>query len=92
MAVSGTGRLTLEHSRAIGKTTDVFIDGENAKLVLDAGVVQRCRELYIDGSKQDHGTWGGPESGAEHKSNRLAGSGVLRVYGENGPGITIIFR
>ena len=35
--------------------------------------------LFIDGIQQSAGTWGGPASGAAHKSSHFAGTGVLSV-------------
>ena len=91
VVISG-GVLELEHSRVFSKTTDVRFVGDTGRLQLDAGVKQRCHFLEIDGVRQELGTWGGPESSAEHKSGLFTGTGVLAVYGDGDPGLVLIFR
>ena len=91
VVISG-GVLELEHSRVFGKTTDVRFVGDAGRLQLDAGVKQRCHFLEIGGVRQELGTWGGPESSAEHKSELFTGTGVLAVYGDGDPGLTLILR
>ena len=91
VVISG-GVLELEHSRVFSKTTDVRFVGDAGRLQLDAGVKQRCHFLEIDGVRQELGTWGGPESSAEHKSELFTGTGVLAVYGDGDPGLVLIFR
>jgi len=86
----GTGTLVLEHSQAIGRQTDVVIEA-SGKVQLEAGVNQRCHDLYFDGVRQRYGTWGSTASAAVHKDARFAGTGVLRVYGD-GPATTVIVR
>jgi len=87
----GSGTLVFEHSKAIGKKTDVVIDG-SGKVQLDAGVSQVCQNLYFGSARQALGTWGSSASAAEHKDDtRFAGTGVLRVRGEH-PGVVIFFR
>lgn len=91
VVISG-GVLELEHSRVFSKTTDVRFVGDAGRLQLDAGVKQRCHFLEIDGVRQELGTWGGPESSAEHKSGLFTGTGVLAVYGDQDPGLLLIVR
>ena len=86
----GSGTLVFEHSNAIGKKTDVIIDG-NGKVQLDAGVNQRCADLYFGTEKQELGTWGSPESAATHKDARFTGTGILTVRGQN-PGLILLVR
>ena len=86
----GSGTLVFEHSKAIGKKTDVIIEG-GGKVQLDAGVDQRCADLYFGDEKQELGTWGSPESAATHKDARFTGTGVLTVRGRH-PGLLLLFR
>lgn len=48
-----------------------------SKLIIDAE--NTVAELHIDGEKQAAGTWGAPDSSAEHQDARLTGKGVLVV-------------
>lgn len=90
VVAKGTGTLVLEHSKAIGKKTDVIIE-ENGKVQLDAGVDQKCANLYFGNEKQALGTWGSPESAATYRDARFTGTGILTVRGER-PGVLLIFR
>ena len=89
-AVVTGGTLTLEHGQVFGKVTDVKVSGDGV-VNLAAGVVQKCHTLTIGETTYDSGTWGGPESDAEHKDAHFAGTGVLRVVGE-GLGLILFFR
>ncbi len=84
------GTLVFEHSNAIGKKTDVIIEG-NGKVQLDAGVNQRCADLYFGDERQELGTWGSSESAATHKDARFTGTGILTVRGQN-PGLILLIR
>lgn len=86
----GSGVLVIEHSAAIGRKTDVCVEGDGV-VELASGVNQRCHALYFDGKEQDPGTWGSPESAAAHKSSRFAGTGVLTVHGTS-PGFIMLLR
>lgn len=86
----GSGTLVFEHSKAIGKKTDVIIE-ESGKVQLDADVNQRCADLYFGDEKQELGTWGSLESAAMHKDARFTGTGVLTVRGQH-PGLLLLFR
>ena len=89
-AVVTGGTLTLEHGQVFGKATDVKVSGDGV-INLAAGVVQKCHTLTIGETVCDSGTWGGPESDAEHKDAHFAGTGVLRVVGD-GLGLILFFR
>lgn len=90
-AVVKGGTLVFEHGGAIGRQTDVFIEGGGV-LELAAGVVQTCRDLFFDGVRQPTGTWGSSTSGARRKNDeRFAGTGVLNVLSD-GKGLTLILR
>lgn len=90
-AVVKGGTLVLEHGGAIGRQTDVFIEGDGV-LELAAGVTQKCHDLYFDGVRQPTGTWGSSASGATRKSDaRFAGAGVLNVLSD-GRGLALILR
>lgn len=89
-AVVKGGTLVFEHGGAIGRQTDVFIEG--GVLELADGVVQTCRDLFFDGVRQPTGTWGSSTSGARRKNDaRFAGTGVLNVLSD-GKGLTLILR
>ena len=89
-AVVKGGTLVFEHGGAIGRQTDVFIEG--GVLELAAGVVQTCRDLFFDGVRQPIGTWGSSVSGARRKNDeRFAGTGVLNVLSD-GKGLALILR
>ncbi len=90
-AVVKGGALVFEHGGAIGRQTDVFIEGGGV-LELAAGVVQTCRDLFFDGVRQPIGTWGSSASGARRKNDeRFAGTGVLNVLSD-GKGLAFILR
>lgn len=90
-AVAAGGTLVFEHGQAIGRQTDVHLDGTGV-LELADGVAQRCRDLYFDGVRQKTGTWGGAASGAQHtNAARFAGTGVLHVLSD-GRGLALILR
>lgn len=90
-AVVKGGTLVFEHGGAIGRQTDVFIEGGGV-LELAAGVVQTCRDLFFDGVRQPIGTWGSSASGARRKNDeRFAGTGVLNVLSD-GKGLALILR
>ena len=85
------GTLVFEHGGAIGRQTDVFIEGGGV-LELAAGVVQTCRDLFFDGVRQPIGTWGSSVSGARRKNDeRFVGTGVLNVLSD-GKGLALILR
>lgn len=86
------GELVLEHSRAIGRETDVFFEGASGRMELAAGVTQKCRDLYFDGVRQRPGTYGSSQSGAQYRDDaRFAGAGALNVLSD-GKGFMLIFR
>ncbi len=90
-AVVKGGTLVFEHGGAIGRQTDVFIEGGGV-LELAAGVVQTCRDLFFDGVRQPIGTWGSSASGARRKNDeRFVGTGVLNVLSD-GKGLALILR
>ncbi len=90
-AVVKGGTLVLEHGGAIGRQTDVFIEGDGV-LELAAGVTQKCHDLYFDGVRQPTGTWGSSASGAARRNDvHFAGTGVLNVLSD-GRGLALILR
>lgn len=92
----GTGTLVFQHSACIGKRTNVEIS-ESGKLRLEAGVRQRCYNLYLpDGTgglvKQPLGSYGSSASGATHKNDTyFSGTGMLMAVGD-GSGFMLIVR
>ncbi len=86
------GCLVFEHSLAIGRATDVEIEGSTGRICLEPGVHQKCRNLFIDGERQRFGTWGAAGSGAKFTSELFMGTGVLAVYGDSGFNTCIVIR
>jgi hypothetical protein len=93
------GTVVLEHSKAIGRQTDVRFeaktDGTHGVLELVQGVAQKCHDLYIDGDRQGVGSYGSSESGAQYhpvdeEDNELfSGTGVLNVV-RDGQGFMLL--
>ena len=87
------GRISIASSTTFGKHAVVRLGGKGV-LELAAGVVQRCRELYLADGNGNYqaaasGTWGGVGSGAQHIDEHFAGAGLLNV---RGIGLAIIVR
>lgn len=74
---TGTGTLCLSHAGAVGEATDVYIT-DSGMISIPEGVTVRVRDLYIDGVKQMHGTWGSA-SPAYYQDGHFTGGGVLAV-------------
>lgn len=74
---TGTGTLCLSHAGAVGTATDVYIT-DSGMISIPEGVTVRVRDLYIDGVKQAHGTWGSV-SPAYYQDGHFTGGGVLAV-------------
>jgi len=95
------GKAVLEHSKAIGRQTDVRFeaktDGSHGVLELAQGVAQKCHDLYIDGIRQEVGAYGSSESGAQcHPVDGgghelFSGTGVLNVL-RDGRGFALIVK
>ena len=85
--------LVFEHGNAIGSQTDVYLY-TGATLEIDAGVLQKCHDLYVDDVKMAqgrvYGSAGQNVNGADGNS-LFAGGGGLYARG-NGQGLTIILR
>lgn len=87
------GTLELLHSKVFAKETDVYVQ-DGGKVRLGAGVCQKVRDLYLDGSgeRAGYGTWGSSASSAKNKDDlHFEGTGVLNVLGEY-QGTFLIFR
>ena len=93
VAVHKGGTLVFEHGNAIGLQTDVYLY-TGATLEIDAGVFQKCHDLYVDDVKMAqgrvYGSAGQNVNGADGNS-LFAGGGGLYARG-NGQGLTIILR
>lgn len=79
------GTLELLHSTVFSKKTDVYVQ-DGGKVRLSAGVIQKVRDLYLDGSDVHaaYGTWGSSASTANYKDDvHFEGAGMLNVLGEN---------
>ena len=60
------------------------------ELILDEGVCHTFKSITLNGRNLANGTWGGPESPAQHKdATHFSGKGMVYVIGK---GVTIIFR
>ncbi len=91
-AVVTGGTLVLEHGQALGRDTDVYIEGEAGQIEIPAGVVQKVRDLYIDGVRQSPTSYGSATSPAKrHDAVHFAGDGVLNVLSD-GQGFTFFLR
>ena len=96
VTVSGSGILELDASDRFGEES-VWRVGGGGRVILDAGVRQKCGQLFltdIDGEKPRRpGLYGSPEAHAANASvkadSHFEGLGVLLV---KGGGTTIIFR
>lgn len=71
------GTLVLSCANAVGTSTDVYIP-DSGMISIPEGVTVRVRDLYIDGVKQMHGTWGSA-SPAYYQDGHFTGGGVLAV-------------
>ncbi len=93
VAVHKGGTLVFEHGNAIGPQTDVYLY-TGATLEIDAGVLQKCHDLYVDDMKMTqgrvYGSAGQNVNGADG-SSLFAGGGGLYARG-NGQGLTIILH
>ena len=81
------GKMVFEHSEAVGRHTDVRFEKMNnayGKLRLESGVRQQVGYLYIDGVKQQTGSYGSTSSSATHQDDTLfEGEGVIEVTGDS---------
>ncbi len=81
------GKMVFEHSEAVGRHTDVRFEKMNnayGKLRLESGVRQQVGYLYIDGVKQQTGSYGSTSSSAAHQDDTLfEGEGVIEVTGDS---------
>ena len=93
VTVYADSKIIVDSGRSLARAADVHLESDG-KLVLEEGVVQRCRHLYIDGIRQSRGSWGSGESGSPAVDNvdatHFEGKGVFRAVGEIG--IAINFR
>ena len=84
VTVHADSKVMLASSGALAREADVFLQS-GGKLVLEEGVLQRCRFLYIDGVRQRRGTWGSGEAGAPAvdviDATHFEGKGVFRAMG-----------
>jgi len=96
VSVSGSGILELDASDRFGEES-VWRVGGGGRVILDAGVRQKCGQLFltdVDAEKPRRpGLYGSPEAHAANASvkadSHFEGLGVLLV---KGGGTTIIFR
>ena len=59
------------------------------ELILDEGVCHTFKSITLNGRSLGAGTWGGPESSAQHKDSHFSGKGMVFVIGK---GMAIIVR
>ncbi|MBR4611175.1 MAG: hypothetical protein IKO40_00520 [Kiritimatiellae bacterium] len=81
------GKMVFEHSESVGRHTDVRFEKMNnayGKLRLESGVRQQVGYLYVDGVKQQTGSYGSTSSSAAHQDDTLfEGEGVIEVTGDS---------
>ena len=81
--------LTMTASTASTFYTDCGVSRE-PELILDEGVNAVFGEVIVNGNRLATGTWGGPESPAQHKdATHFSGSGTITVVGN---GFILIVR
>ena len=87
VTVHADSKIMLGTSGALAREADVFLQS-GGKLLLEEGVLQRCRYLYIDGVRQRRGTWGSGEAGSPAvdviDATHFEGKGVFRAMGITG--------
>lgn len=93
VTVSG-GTLVVPHSKTLGRYTDVFLKA--GSMQLDAGVEQKVKFLYLDGSAKRarvgrYGALDNESVPAANRTARITGPGVLYVMGEFA-GSVLMFR
>jgi autotransporter-associated beta strand protein len=84
VTVSG-GTLVVPHSKTLGRYTEVFL--KSGSMQLDAGVEQKVKFLYLDGSAKrartgKYGALDNESVPSAHRTARITGPGVLNVMGE----------
>ena len=80
------GVLRLATGASLSAATTVYITSPG-QMELDGGINQTVDQLWIDGIKQDAGTWGATESASHVDGVHFVGSGILTVA--NGPDGTL---
>ncbi|MBU3666488.1 MAG: hypothetical protein FGM15_11525 [Chthoniobacterales bacterium] len=75
LTMNGAGTLTLKSTSS--PSGDVWVN--SGKLNLDHTGTSTIRSLYLNGAKQAAGTWGAVDSGAQHESSAITGTGRLLV-------------
>jgi len=92
VTVHADSKIMLGTSGALAREADVFLQS-GGKLVLEEGVLQRCRFLYIDGVRQRRGTWGSGEAGSPAvdviDATHFEGKGVFRAMGITGTALSL---
>ena len=89
VAVGAGGTIKLTHGKTFGKQTVVEMT-DTGKMQLDAGVLERVAELWIDGAKMPSGDYGSTASGAATRDDtHFEGAGRLQV---GTGGFILIFR
>ena len=87
VVVHANSKILLDSSIALAREADVFLEADG-KLVLEEGVTQRCRYLYLNGVRQRRGSWGSGEAGAPAvnvvDAQHFEGKGVFRAMGITG--------
>ena len=83
----------MQNKDAFGKHALVHIDGADARMILDYTGGMKVYGLYIDGVRQQLGTYGGTASAAPKKLACFGdiGAGMLVVQGD-GLGTMFIMR
>lgn len=88
------GTMVFEHSKAVGRHTDVRFEKMNnayGKLRLESGVRQQVGFLYVDGDRLPSGLYGATAAnGVTVRTDLFEGAGVLEVTG--GQGFLVVVR
>jgi hypothetical protein len=89
------GKLTIDHSQAFTKKTDLYMDG-NGIIDLAPNTVQQMQFLYMPNENGEYkrlalGSYGSPTSAAKYKLSCLAGTGIIEIVGD-GKGTMVIVK
>ena len=93
VTVACAGTLKVQNKAAFGQQADVWIEGGDARMVLDYTGAMKIHRLYLDGVRQGLGSYGGSASNARTKPACFGseGTGLLLAVGE-GMGSVLTLR
>ena len=80
VTVEAGSTLKVNASTSVSSSAKVSVSGEGATLQLNADLVLGgTGELWLDGARAESGVWGAIDSGAEHESAHISGTGTITV-------------